>query len=89
MKGSDADLAVGEIFLAEQASVSGDVLVLLADGFTEAVHFNLDGFACKGLSGNGLPLPCVESMEQADQESTGRTEARAGRNIGDADDFKG
>src|SRR5580692_2011836 len=39
VQGGDADFAIGEIFLAEQAAVRGDVLVLLADGVAEPGHF--------------------------------------------------
>ena len=68
VQGGDADFAVGQVFLAEKATIGGDVLVLLADGLAEAVHFDFDGFLGQGFGGDGFALPGVERMEQADQK---------------------
>jgi hypothetical protein len=85
----DLDAPVGIEGVGADASVCGDIWVLLADWFTE--HVDLDLARCLGELGGGdgrAPRP-RQALEQAHGVGAGGTHAGAGWHVGDGGDLEG
>ena len=82
------NFAIGKKFETSDAAVSRDVLILFADGFLEAPQFDFARLRGEFGGMHQVFFVGVQRLEQCDGETAGRTESRAGGNVGHRSQFQ-
>jgi len=85
--GSGGDVAAAAKMEEGEAAASAGELVLQPDTLLDEFAFDVDGFSGELASADDFAVEGVQSMEQADSEARGGTQAGAGGEVGDNGDF--